>query len=146
MKIWTIIALFMVGCFSRSGQSSKPDGGELSTFDQFTRWGLGIGGFSAPPSSGVAQDTASWGGDDGGWDDEDWDTGGWGGGDDGSIGACWFDDICYSVVRSDCPEGGGAEWSSGSCPETSEVRTSSVQVEKLDIKTTKVEPTIGGAK
>ena len=83
MKFWIVMALSISGCSKRSDQSTKPDTEELSTFDQFTRWGLGIGGFAAPPSSGAAtEDTASWGGDDGDWEDDDgdWDTGGWGGG------------------------------------------------------------------
>ena len=86
MKIWTLMALFMVGCFSRSGQSSKPDDGELSTFDQYTV-GIGYRRIFGTTINWAAQDTASWGGDDGDWGDDDWDTGGWGGdGDDGGIG------------------------------------------------------------
>jgi len=76
MRKWTIIALVMFGCNSKKGTASKPDAGELSTFEEFTRWGMGMANFSAPPSS-----EATGGGADGG-DDGGWDTGGWGGWDD----------------------------------------------------------------
>ena len=122
MKTWTLMALMLTGCFGNGdrGQSSKPDDGELSTFDQFTRWGLGIGGFTAPPSNGAGgnQDTASWG------DDEDWTEadadGGWdeGSSDSGEIGACYFDGMCYPVVESDCPDGG--TWVADACEEEEE--------------------------
>ena len=122
MKTWTLMALMLTGCFGNGdrGQSSKPDDGELSTFDQFTRWGLGIGGFTAPPSNGAGgnQDTASWG------DDEDWTEadadGGWdeGSSDSGEIGACYFDGVCYPVVESACPDGG--TWYSGECEDDTE--------------------------
>ena len=169
MKKWTILTLLMMGCFSRSGQSSKPDSGELSTFEQFSRWGLGMAGFTANPSSGAGgRDTGSWGGDDGwggdddgwggdddGWGgDDDWDTGSWGSadgsGDDGSgsgvVGACYFEGECYEVPREACPESAGAAWYSGSCEEMAEAKASTETPEKLEETVGGTAATVGGVK
>ena len=80
MRKWMIIALMVVGCSSKKGTASKPDAGELSKFEEFTRWGMGMANFSAPPSSEATGggsddggwDTGPWGGD---WEDHDHDTG-----------------------------------------------------------------------
>ena len=70
MKKWTIFAFMLLGCGTQSGEASKPDDGDLGTFDEFSRWGMGMAGFTAPPSNQVA-------GGGGGNDDagEDADTG-----------------------------------------------------------------------
>ena len=63
MYKWTICALMLLGCSTQSGEASKPDGGDLSTFDDYSRWGAGMAGFTAPPSNQVAGGGGSGGGD-----------------------------------------------------------------------------------
>ena len=82
MHKWTIFAFMMLGCSTESGEASKPDGGDMSTFDEFSRWGMGMAGFTAPPSNQVAGGGGGGGG--GGAADENSEAAdtGWHDGDD----------------------------------------------------------------
>ena len=70
MKKWTIFAFMLLGCGTQSGEASKPDDGDLRTFDEFSRWGMGMAAFTAPPSNQVAGGggSGSGGNDDAGED------------------------------------------------------------------------------
>ena len=173
MKTWTLMALMLTGCFGSGdrGQSSKPDDGELSTFDQFTRWGLGIGGFTAPPSNGAggSQDTASWGDEedwsdhdaDGSWDEgsesgevgaggsqdtASWgDDGDWDDGGDGTWGDDWGGEDGGADDGGDWDGGDdGGDWDGGEWGDGLKAKVSTPTI--LEPKTTKVAVTVGGAK
>jgi hypothetical protein len=126
MKKWTILAALFLGCIPKGGTSSKPDDGELSTFEQFSMWGQGMAGFTAPSSNQVAGGGGSGGGGTGGEDTGGWDdTGGWtdgdvdGGADDGGADAScsWGEDACVEANEPDneawCYDNGGTPSSYG---------------------------------
>ena len=100
MYKWTICAFMLLGCSTQSGEASKPDEGDLNTFDDYSRWGAGMAGFTAPPSNQVAGGGGG-SGVDGVADDEDT------GGEASEVtadgdGSCWFgEDICIEANEPD---------------------------------------------
>jgi len=140
MKKWIILAVLAAACIPKGGTSSTPDDEELGTFDQFSRWGQGMAGFTAPPSNQVAGGGTDGGGGSGG--DDGWDDTGWGGSDaDGGaaaeMGACWYAEGCLELSYWDCDDMEGT-WESAECPVAAEASRS----EKLE--TTKPADTVGG--
>jgi hypothetical protein len=139
MKKWTLLATLALACGTTSGKSTNPDDGELSTFEQFSLWGKGMAGFTAPPSNQVAgdDDTASWTDGDGDWDADADDGSDADGGEE--MGACWLGGECYEVSYDDCVASEGT-WEGGSCPDGASIDSN----DSLDLSTST--HTAGGVK
>lgn len=112
MKKWTLLAVFAMACVQKGGTSSTPDNDDLASFDQFSRWGQGMAGFTAPPSNQVAGGGTDGGGDSGG-DDGGGDDGTDADGGSGELGACYLEGECMGVTEEDVCVSAGGDWYEG---------------------------------